>query len=257
MTSEERWRFLKLYAPGISISLVAYAGIMTIRSFRDYFALQLYTEANQGKAVPASTYFWADFPGSLTVCLSLGLLSKVHSNRTAVFVMCMSMISGVLILGGGTLLYLQNVISGIAWQVTCGVGIYTAYLVMGTAFLDRLLAASGSEGTIVFLQFISDGSGWLGTVFILFWKNLSADKNMSVSALFAQICLWSSAIMAILLFLMFVYFACVLPKSQARAGSAPEVLRLNGSSKDNRRTASPEEDMALLDAGGEQALHLC
>ena len=147
------------------------------------------------------------------------------------------MITGVAILGGGTLLYRHGGLGGIAWQVSCGVGIYSAYLVMGTAFLDRLLAASRSEGTIVFLQFISDGSGWLGTVFILFWKSLSADKSMRVSDLFAQICLWASVFMGVLLILMNAYFMWVLPKGEVSAvyGSLAEA------SRNSRRTDGLEE----------------
>jgi hypothetical protein len=247
MTSEERGAFLRLYAPGIAVSLLAYSAVMTIRSFRDYFALQLYTEANGGVPPAPSTYFWADFPGALTVCFSLALLSKVKSNRRAVFVMVSSMIAGVAILGGGTLLYRHGGLGGIAWQVTCGVGIYSAYLVMGTAFLDRLLAASGSEGTIVFLQFISDGSGWLGTVFILFWKNLSADKSMPVSDLFAQICLWASVVMAVLLVLMNAYFMWVLPKgARVPTGAAGSESADAGGVL---RRPAPADENGLEDAG--------
>ena len=211
MTGAERMAFIKRYLPGLFLSIVAYMSVMTIRSFRDYFALQLYTEANGGVEPSPSLYFWADVPGSVTVCFSLGLLSNVKSNRRTLMWMITAMIVGILILGGGTVMYDHQVWSGIAWQVSCGVGIYTAYLVMGTAFLDRLLAASHSEGTIVFLQFISDGSGWFGTVGILFWKSLYAPKDMPVSELFSSICFWSSIILCGSLSLMMLYFMTMLP----------------------------------------------
>ena len=188
MTGAERMQFIKRYLPGLFLSVVAYSTIMTIRSFRDYFAVQLYTEANGGTPVSASMYFWADFPGAMTVCFSLGALSYIKSNRKTLMFMICAMIFGVTILGGGTLLYTNHVWGGIAWQVSCGVGIYSAYLVMGSAFFDRLLAASNSEGTIVFLQFISDGTGWFGTVGILFWKSLVADKNMPGKFLWCLAC---------------------------------------------------------------------
>ena len=212
MSSAERKAFLTRFGPGIFLSLVAYASVMTIRSFRDYFALQLYTEANGGIPPAASIYFWADFPGSVTVCLSLGILSYVKSNRTTVVVMITSMIIGVVVLGGGTVAYNHGLMGGIAWQVSCGVGIYTAYLVMGTAFFDRLLAASKNEGTIIFLQFISDGTGWCGTVILLFWKSLWVDKNMPVAELFANICWWSSIVLFFSLLAMMLYFIGTLPK---------------------------------------------
>ena len=222
MTSDERYAFLSKFGPGIFLSLVAYSAIMTIRSFRDYFALQLYTEANGGVPPAASIYFWADVPGSLTVCFSLALMSRVKSNRTTVIVMITSMIVGVVVLGGGTLAYKHSLIDGIAWQVSCGVGIYSAYLVMGTAFFDRLLAASQNEGTIIFLQFISDGVGWCGTVLLLFWKSLYVDKNMPVAELFANICWWSSIVLCCCLVAMMMYFMGTLPKEKNNAEAVEE-----------------------------------
>ena len=213
MTSEERILFLKKYGIGIFLSLIAYSTIMTLRSFRDYFAVQLYTEANGNVAPSPSIYFWADFPGAVTVCFSLGALSYCKDNRKTLILMITMMILGVSILGGGTLLYSSNSWNGIAWQVSCGAGIYTAYLVMGSAFFDRLLAASNSEGTIIFLQFISDGTGWLGTVGILFWKSLIANPTMPVSELYSKMCLWSSLALIVSLVLMLLYFLKMLPPS--------------------------------------------
>ena len=213
MTSEERWTFLKKYALGIFLSLIAYSALTSIRSFRDYFALELYTELNGGQAPAASTYFLADFPGSLAVCCCLAMLSGVKSNRQAAGFMMAFMILGVVILGCGTLLHSHGLIGGMSWQVMSGVGIYTSYLVMGTAFFERLLAASGSEGTIVFLQFISDGCGWLGTIAILFWKNLGTDRHADVSKIFTIMSTWPSIAIFLLLVVMSMYFLWALPKS--------------------------------------------
>ena len=255
MTGAERLAFIKRYLPGLFLSIVAYSSVMTIRAFRDYFALQLYTEANNGVPVESSTYFWADFPGAVTVCFSLGALSYIKNNRTTLMFMIGAMIFGVAVLGGGTLLYTNRVIGGIGWQVSCGVGIYSAYLVMGSAFFDRLLAASHSEGTIVFLQFISDGTGWFGTVGILFWKSLLADPNMPVSELYSTICLWCSLVLVISLVLMLLYFMQMLPKMQEVGGDGEQRGReaLIGNSRRSETVIElsdtesvPEEDKMLL-----------
>ena len=185
MPADQRMAFLLRYKFGLVLCIFSYAAVMSIRSFRDYFALELYYHA-LAKPPSPSTYFFADLPGAVVVCFVLASMSKISQNRQALKVMISLMIicsTGLLI---ATLLYQSSVISGYVWLVLCGAGIYGAYLVMGTAFYDRLLAAAGAKGTIMFLQFISDGSGWIGTVGILlfrtFGKNMDAGGQVGIGA---------------------------------------------------------------------------
>merc|ERR1712185_821650 len=103
------------------------------------------------------------------------------------------MIVGAFILGSATLLYRTEKISKLSFLITCGIGIYTTYLVSGSAFFDRLLASSGLAGTIVPLQFISDGSGWFGTIGFLLYESFSSRKSADDALkLFAILCTYCS-----------------------------------------------------------------
>ena len=79
------------------------------------------------------------------------------------------------------------------------------------------------------------------------WKNLSADKSMPVSDLFAQICLWASVVMAVLLVLMNAYFMWVLPKgARVPTGAAGSESADAGGVL---RRPAPADENGLEDAG--------
>eukprot|EP00947_MAST-08B_sp_MAST-8B-sp1_P001064 g1064.t1 len=170
MACGQQLRFIWRFLAGIVGMLVAYLIVMSLRAYRDYYALELYTDAlaraaggGGGSTKPsASLYFLADLPGGLVSAGALALIVRVRDSLRALLVMMAVMIAGAAVVALSTALHDAGLISGVVWLSLTGLGIYSAYLPMGSAFYDRLLAASATPGTMVFLQFLSDGMGSCG-----------------------------------------------------------------------------------------------
>lgn len=68
--------------------------------------------------------------------------------------------------------------------VGVGIGLYLAYAPLGSLMYDRLLAASGTPGTTVFLIFLSDATGYLGTTALLLLKNFDPRVRLFIESTF-------------------------------------------------------------------------
>ena len=114
-----------------------------------------------------------------------------------------------------------------------------------SAFIDRLVAASGLHGTVVFLQNAFDGVGWVGTGAMLLYYTFeeeSSDKFHSFTAL----CYVASTVVFVMMCSAAAYFWLKLPTEATLAGygtvgSGGE----RGDSEDRRRE--------LVDASAETA----
>lgn len=132
---------------------------------------------------------------------------------------------GSAVLLGATVLFTIGMISGLTWLIACGVGLYTTYLVNGPAFFDRVLAASGMEGTIVPIQFIADGSGHVGTILLLLYNTFSSGGGGDATETFTWVSSVAGVFLLVSLGMMLCYFCAKLPEhrdSKAQEGNESE-----------------------------------
>ena len=186
MPAAARKAFVWRFAGGIAVLILAYTILMALRGYRDFFARELYTDALGGKTPTAALYFFVDFPGAVIACGALALMTRFRDNVSALLAMLATMVAGVAVLGGATLLEHTGAISELTWWYFCGVGIYVAFCTMGSGTYERLLAAAGATGTITFLQFASDASGYLGTLVLLFYLSFSKTAKGGENAVYVR-----------------------------------------------------------------------
>ena len=86
MSGAERNAFLRRFWPGILVISVCYACIITFRSYRDYFALDIY-KAVLRRNPESWLYLVADFPAGGLSSLIMLAMSRIADNRTAVMVL--------------------------------------------------------------------------------------------------------------------------------------------------------------------------
>ena len=79
-------------------------------------------------------------------------------------------IAGMLLIGGGTLLFEQDLIDAPLWMILNGIGLYLGYVPFNSIFFDRLIAAFQYIGTVGFVMYVADAFGYLGSVSVLFLK---------------------------------------------------------------------------------------
>lgn len=174
MHAAERWAFLKTYAGGIALLVVAYILLTAFRDFRDNFAAEIWTALGYGGE--AGMFSASEAPVAAIALVAMGAVIMVRDNLRALMVIHGLVAFGFLLLGVSTLAYQARLISPLAWMIASGAGLYIAYTPFNAALFDRLVAFSGRVATAGFLIYVADASGYLGSAAMLLWRNFGAPR---------------------------------------------------------------------------------
>ncbi|WPP50146.1 DUF5690 family protein [Catalinimonas niigatensis] len=174
MNKAERREFLRLFAPGIILLVVAYTFLTAFRDFRDNFAREIWISLGYGDDV--AIYTETEVPIALAVLLIMGLLMLIKSNTKALNTYHLLIGFGFLLVGASTFAFEQAWISPSVWMTLVGLGLYLGYVPFNSILFDRLLAAFKYAGTAGFLIYVADSFGYLGSVAVLFYKNFGQSE---------------------------------------------------------------------------------
>jgi hypothetical protein len=169
MSATERGAFLKLYAPGVILLVIAYVLLTAFRDFRDNFAAEIWTALGYGKA--AGIFTASELPVAAISLLALGAVMAVRDNLRALMVIHGIVLAGFVLLGVSTLAFQARLLAPLPWMILAGAGLYMAYTPFNAMLFDRLIAFSGRVATAGFLIYVADASGYLGSVALLLWRN--------------------------------------------------------------------------------------
>lgn len=189
----EKREVLAQYGPGIFMIIVAYAFLTTLRDFRDNFAVEIWNQidATQDYLVFAK----AETLIALVVMLMIGTLIFVKNNKRAYQYISIGMIFSFCIMLLVTLVFRADHINAFYWMASLGVGFYLPYLLIQIAIFERLIAFLKIQGNAGYFVYMCDSMGYLGSVFLLFYKELFllqdsyAELLISFSLLTAVLCL--------------------------------------------------------------------
>jgi hypothetical protein len=169
MDGPARLAFFRAYAPGLVLMVVAYMLLAAFRDFRDNFAREIWDAL--GYRGDAAVLTAGEVPAALAGTLILGAMMLWTDNRRAVAALHAVMFAGGAMIGLATIAWGLGWISGAAWMVTVGVGLYLAYVPCNGLVFERVVAASGSVATAGFLIYVADAFGYLSSVGVLLYKN--------------------------------------------------------------------------------------
>jgi len=169
MNSASRMAFLKTFAPGLIPLTVLYVLLTAYRDFRDNFAREIWSALGYAEAPEIMTT--SEIPIAVVVLGTLALFMVIKSNRFALLVIHIVMISGTALIGLSTLAYQAGILPPAAWMIAVGLGMYVAYVPYGCVLFDRLIAAVGFVATAGFMIYVTDASGYMGSVVLLLYKN--------------------------------------------------------------------------------------
>lgn len=171
MFGAERAAFIRRFFVGILLLTLAHVALTAYRDFRDNFAAELWHALGFGDAPAMFTY--SEIPVALSVVGGLALVYRVRDNRRAFFWVHVLMASGAMMVAGATLLFDVGALSGPLWMTAIGIGLYLGYVPFGTVLFDRLIAATGAVGTAVFMIYVTDAFGYLGSIGVMLFKNFA------------------------------------------------------------------------------------
>lgn len=201
MNKKEQKDFFIRFASGI-ISLVVFYGALTVfRELRDSFAADIWKELN---ITDLLIFTKTELPIAFLVLFMMGLVVFVKSNRMARNIIYMIASLGSVILILSTWMFHQGIISAINWMIVSGLGLYMGYIPF-TYLIERLIASIKVTSTAVFLIYLADSTGYLGTTIVFIVKNF-AKVNLSWINMITNTAYFVGVISLLSIFFTFWYF---------------------------------------------------
>ncbi|CAE7748714.1 unnamed protein product, partial [Symbiodinium necroappetens] len=170
MSSRQQWDFVSSHAFGVIASISAWAGLVGLRSFRDFYAKQVFTAA-LGEPPTPKVLAMADLPGAATSFVALVMMSWVKNSQKALRLMLVLCASGLLLVVALTWLLRENWLDGISWMLLYSAAFYTSFSMLNAPINERIFAVTRAEGTCSFLIFASDGAGYVVTIGLLMYQS--------------------------------------------------------------------------------------
>jgi hypothetical protein len=174
MNSENRKKFIRTFLPGIILFVIAYMLLTAFRDFRDNFSAEVWEELGYGNS--PGIYTATEIPVSIAVLVVMGSIMVIKKNKLALMINHLIIIAGMIIIGGSTLLFENQMISPVLWMTLMGLGLYLGYVPFNSIFFDRMIAAFQYIGTVGFIMYVADAFGYLGSVGVLFFKQFGSSN---------------------------------------------------------------------------------
>lgn len=211
MDGDHRRAFFLRFAPGLIALTVLYVFVTAYRDFRDNFQAEIFTELGE---LDASAFARSEGLVAIAVLALLAAIFLIRDNRRALLVLHGLMMAGLVLIAVATLMLRAGWIGGMTWMILDGIGLYLAYVPYGCVLFDRLIAATGVVATSVFMIYVTDAFGYVGSVIVLLVKNFS---NVELSWLdFFVGFSWVTVMVGLIGFLISgVYFARITRNANA------------------------------------------
>ena len=191
MSNRDKKQFLKQYYFPLILFVSLYLLLTIIRDIRDNFAVEIWSGIGY-KGNP-EIFTSAELPIAVLMLISLALLYKIKNNKKALMTNVMLCIAGIGILILSTYLFKLGLISSLFWMIISGMGIFLPYILLNGILFDRFIAHYQIVGNVGFIMYISDATGYLGSVFIMLYKNFG-NANMQWSTFYISLCTIGSII---------------------------------------------------------------
>lgn len=165
LTSTDRWSLLSRYAGGLALLIVIYLLVSILRGLRADFAPEIWR--GLGETTQPGTFTWSEIWVALGVLTANGCAVLIRDNRPAFFASLATCAIGFVLISAALLARQAGAVSGFAFMVLLGLGLYLPYVAMHTTIFERLLAMTRARGNIGFLMYVADSIGYLGYVAVM------------------------------------------------------------------------------------------
>ena len=170
MNATARWRFLKTFLPGIIFLVLIYIFVTILREVRDGFMADMWRAS--GEKFDASVFAQTETLISIAILILIASMVIVRNNYRAFMMAQLIMLTGFLLSGVITWLYLQQQISTFFWMTLMGLGLYMTYIPYNSILFDRMLASFRYAANVGFLIYLADSFGYLASVTVLLSKTV-------------------------------------------------------------------------------------
>jgi MFS family permease len=203
MDKQQRRQFLQQFLPGLSLCILSYVMLTMLRDMRDNFAANIWQELGMGEQ--AAIFTQTEVPVSLVILGVMGLLVFIKDNYQAFMLNFLIVITGFVLAGLSSLLFMQHHIGPVTWMTMAGLGLYLGYIPFNCIFFERLIATFKYVSNVGFIIYVADSFGYLGSVSMLLVKNFSK-LQLSWSRFFMDTVLGMSVLGILLMLGAYRYF---------------------------------------------------
>lgn len=170
MTGVQRKAFFKQFAGGLTSLIIVYILLTSFRDFRDNFMAEILMALGYGNEPEIFTT--TEIPVALGVLVLLAFIMFIRNNMVALTVNHVVIGLGCVTVGVSTWFYQQGSIEPIHWIMLTGFGAYMAYIPFNCILFERLIATFKYPSNAGFLIYLADAFGYLGSVAVLFYKDV-------------------------------------------------------------------------------------
>lgn len=215
MGSQARRSMLSRYGLGMLLLSLTYLLITILRSIRADFQPEIWESL--GGIADAGVFTRTELWVMLGVTLVNGASIFIRDNRLAFAVALLTCGLGFVILMSAIWGLQQGTISGFSFMVLTGLGLYFPYVAFHTTIFERLLAMTRDVGTIGFLMYVVDATGYLGYVGVMVTRKFIGIQT-DVLSLLIQVS-WATVLVGVVCLLgAFVFFSRLQPKAERPTG---------------------------------------
>jgi hypothetical protein len=169
LTRADRVRFIRAYLPGLAMLSTTYVVLTILRSFRDDFGVELWTEMDPD--MQPAVFSQTETLVMFGVVLANAAAIVVVNNRRAFFGATWLILAGLALTAVATVAYRQQGIDAFWFMVLIGVGLYVPYVAYHTTVLERLVPLLRSPSNLGYLMYVVDAVGYLGYCGVLLYRN--------------------------------------------------------------------------------------
>lgn len=202
MNQTERQKFLRQFFWGICMLIIFYGSLTVFRELRDSFAADIWNELNIENAF---VFTQTEIPIAFFVLLLMFLIVFIPNNQLALNVIYVIAIAGSCLMIFSTLLFINNVLSPIWWMILSGLGMYMGYIPF-TYLIERLIASLKVISTAIFIMYLADSFGYLGTTFVFLTKSFM-QVDLSWTTILVRTAIITGGISMIAIVIVHSYFS--------------------------------------------------
>jgi MFS family permease len=170
MTAAQRKSLIKMFLPGIITCIFIYMFVTIFRDIRDNFSADMWKE--MGFTGQPALFSQTETPITIFILVMIGLMTLIRNNFRAFMLNHLIILVGFVLAGCCTWLFARQQLPPFWWMTLTGLGLYMVYIPFNAVFFERMIASFRYKGNVGFLIYIADSFGYMGSVAVLFSKEI-------------------------------------------------------------------------------------
>ncbi|WP_372976555.1 DUF5690 family protein [Mucilaginibacter sp.] len=204
MSKAQRNTFVRSFLPGLAACILIYTFATIFRDIRDNFSAEMWKE--MGFFNQPAIFSKTETPITLVILVLIGSMVMIRNSYKALITAHVFIGIGFLLAGLSTWMFISGNLLPVWWMTLVGLGLYMVYIPFNAVFFERLIATFRYAGNVGFLIYLADSFGYVGSVGVLFAKEVFKVKLNWVS-FFSNSVMGLSAIGLFLTIFSAIYFA--------------------------------------------------